>query len=473
LRLDRSPAMLRMLWMAITVLFLNLSLPIGEVFANKEGNWDKLLLVPGYFGKGISSYPALTPDEEKMIQAISELPYLNKTIMVLKEKGEYYCFIRCFLGVYRWDGVKWTLYSGGKVTGYNCSSYEFFQDGGVYQFSGRGYWQSNSDLFVFGENLPAQFVRTDNQPADYYGWLKFKTEEGIYSIFGIIDYDKIQTLHLDPEGYVLDLRSWTWKKTSFEFNDKMKDLVGNQLLDQEFKLGGTVETHDFALLEVFFVEGSTIAWLIFDKKTAQIYFVESSKFLFDNVRWLQTEGNLIRFLTEESAESRTIDLSEQVKSAVLVGKIELKEGSAFSEFLSQDWFLLSLGGIAVLVVLWLIWRWTEVKFNTENAQASEPEIDFPSQFSHWLKGLSPHSGQLISQAQLEVILGVENVKNQDLRKVRRSRAIKAINEHMLERHGKPIIQRVRDEQDMRIIRYYIEDDALEKSIKPSESEMLT
>ncbi|MFC5191118.1 hypothetical protein ACFPIK_05020 [Algoriphagus aquatilis] len=248
MRLDRSPAMLQKLWMAISLWVITMGLPIGEVFANKEGNWDKLLLVPGYFGKGISSYPALTPDEEKMIQAISELFYLNKSIMVLKEKGEYFAFIRCFLGVYRWDGVKWTLYSGGKVTGYNCFAFEFFHNQEIYQFSGSGYWQSNSDLFVFGENRLPKFVRTNNQPADYYGWLKFKTEQGIFSIFGVVNRDKTPTFLLDTDGHFLDFSNWTWRKTKNEFLPEMYELVSKNLLDQEVFYGGVIESQDYALI---------------------------------------------------------------------------------------------------------------------------------------------------------------------------------------------------------------------------------
>jgi hypothetical protein len=439
-----------------------------QVFASDSGKWERLLLVPGYFGKGINAYPELTDSEKVMIDSLGNLPYQNKTMVVFQEKGEYFCFIRCFHGVYRWNGEKWELYSGGKVTGYNCSSYEFFQNGKMYQFSGRGYWQSNSDLFSFGENRSVEFVRTINQPADYYGWLKFKTDRGIFSVFGIIDFDKIQTFRLYPDGYFLDTQNLTWKKSKFEFNDKMKELIGNDLLDQEFNLGGTVETQDYALLEVLFVESQSLVWLIFDKHTSRIYGVKSPKFFFEKPRWIQNEGNLVRFLTEESFESRTIDLSEQVKSASLVGILSVREGNSVSEMLSQEWLLWLGEGVLVFLVLGLVWRLSLGNFKKQRAQSSEPEFDFPSQYSSWLKELSPYSGQLISQAQLEAILDLDNILNQDLKKVRRSRAIKSLNEYMTEHHGKPIILRIRDEQDMRIIRYRIEDYTLTKPTKSTE-----
>jgi hypothetical protein len=444
-----------------------LLLSMQGALASESGKWDRLLLVPGYFGKGLRDFPELTASEQVMIDSLGQLPYMNKSMVVIQEKGEYYCFIRCFLGVYRWDGEKWILYSGGKVTGYNCSSYEFFQEEKMYQFSGRGYWQSNSDLFSFGEYRPVEFVRTINQPADYYGWLKFKTDQGIFSLFGIIDYDKIQTYHLDPEGYFLDFQNWTWKKARLEFNDSMKEVVGNNLLDQEFSLGGAVETRDYALLEVFFVEKPSLVWLIFDKRTAQVYSVKSPKFFFEKLRWMQSDGNQIRFLTEESFESMTLDLSVQVKSALLVGSFGIKEDPSFLDSFQEDWLFLLVEAILVVAGLWLFWKVTKGIPSRQILGQPEQEVDFSGQFSHWLKALSPYAGQLISQTQLEEIVGERGIINQDLRKVRRSRAIKALNEHMIERHGKPIILRIRDEQDKRIIRYRIEDYSL---TKPSQTQ---
>ena len=261
----------------------------------------------------------------------------------------------------------------------------------------------------------------------------------------------------------------TWKKAAFEFNDKMEELIGKDLLDQEFRLGGAIETQDYALLEIIFAERSSLVWLIFEKQTSRIYCARSPKFFFENYRWIQSEGNLIRFLTEESFQSRTVDLSEQVKSAVLVGRVGVKEGPAFLDYFKEDWLPLLVEAIAVFVGLWLFWRWMMKDYSSQMGVQSEEESDFTGQFSHWLKALVPYSGKLITQTQLEAILGVEDVKNQDLRKVRRSRAIKALNEYTTEHYGKLIILRIRDDQDMRIIKYRIEECYQPKSTQKPES----
>jgi hypothetical protein len=455
--------------MKVVFLLAGFALVSQSVWASEDSKWDRLLLVHGYFGKEIKDFPDLTPSEKVMINSLGNLPYLYKTMVVIQENGEYYCFFHCFMEVYRWDGKKWAIYSDGKVSGYNCLTYEFFHNKEIYQFSGSGYWRSNSDLFLFGENRLVEFVRTANQPKDYFGSLKFKTDHGVFSIFGIVNYNKIPTFHFDTNGYFLDFKDWAWKKVKLEFTDQMVDLVGKDLFDQEIHYGGAVDAKDYALIEVSFTNGEKNGWLIIDKDNLEIYYKEVPKFIFQNIHWLQTKGNLIRFLRMESFESKTVDLSDQVKSAVLVGRVGVKEGPAFLDYFKEDWLPLLVEAIAVFVGLWLFWRWMMKDYSSQLVVQSEEEPDFTGQFSHWLKALVPYSGKLITQAQLEVILGVEGIENQDLRKVRRSRAIKALNEYMTEHIGKPIILRIRDDQDRRIIKYRIEEGYQLKSTKIPES----
>ncbi|MCU0400814.1 MAG: hypothetical protein MUE75_07345 [Algoriphagus sp.] len=87
-----------------------------------------------------------------------------------------------------------------------------------------------------------------------------------------------------------------------------------------------------------------------------------------------------------------------------------------------------------------------------------------------MKKLSTHSGKLISQAQLEVILGVDSVRNQDIRKVRRSRGIQYINAQAEQILGSTIITRVRDASDKRVILYQISNLAspLSKTTEPKD-----
>ena len=141
---------------------VGLILSIHGVLASDSGKWERLLIRPGYLGNGLTDYPELSPLEQVMIDSLGQLPHLTKPIMVIQEKGKYYCFIRCFLGLYQWNGEEWRLFSSDKVTGYNCYPYEFFYEEKIYQISGQGYWQSKSDLFEFKESQLVDFIKTNN-----------------------------------------------------------------------------------------------------------------------------------------------------------------------------------------------------------------------------------------------------------------------------------------------------------------------
>jgi hypothetical protein len=78
-----------------------------------------------------------------------------------------------------------------------------------------------------------------------------------------------------------------------------------------------------------------------------------------------------------------------------------------------------------------------------------------SNFSVLLR-MRHYTQQMITQEEMDTILGIQEQKNPDIRKVSRSRAIKSINEAMESKIGRPIISRVRDKVDKRVILYRIE-----------------
>jgi hypothetical protein len=74
-----------------------------------------------------------------------------------------------------------------------------------------------------------------------------------------------------------------------------------------------------------------------------------------------------------------------------------------------------------------------------------------------LHDLLQHEGKVITQQELDEILGIHQLKNHELRKVKRARLIKRINTLALHQLGKELILRVRNEEDRRMIAYRILD----------------
>ena len=223
----------------------------------------------------------------------------------------------------------------------------------------------------------------------------------------------------------------------------------------DLRIGPVFETKDYAGIELKFKDHRDFAWLIIDKNNLQLFLMKMPKNQLEPALWIQLEGNTLRFMTTESFKFKEIQLEEFITTAVPVGKLKILEPPMGLGKYLHDWKSTLMGLMMFLLVAWVFWKTFKVNYSEETVPFTEEDPLFTGNYELWLKRLAPHSGQVISQKQLEEILGVQGIKNQDLRKVRRSRAIKALNDHMLKYLDKPVIQRERDEQDKRVIHYQI------------------
>lgn len=400
-----------------------------------------------------------------MVEALESLPFFKQTQLIYKENGQYYFVNPCYFGLFRWDGIQWKEVSGLEITGYNCSPYLFFHEGKVATLTGLGYWQGRSDLFYFEEGKKPAFIPTQNQPEHYSGRMIFKSQKGLFSLLG----DRYNVVKKPDEpflhGFFLEFESLAWKTVQFEFTKKFQDLVGKPGLTEDLRLGPVFETKDYAGIELKFDGHSDFAWLIIDKSAFQLFLKEIPKNYLEPTLWIQLEGNMLRFLASESFKFKEINLEEFISSAEPVGRLQIREMPKGFEKYLPDWKNALLGLAMILLIVWVYWKSLKVHYvrNPDSSIKEEPLL--PSNYSNWLMKLRPHSGNLITQKELEEILGVQVIKNQDLRKVRRSRAIKALNDHMMEVLGKPIIQRERDEQDKRVILYRVQEFSKTKTIE--------
>ena len=447
-----------------------MGIAVTEVKSAPSSQWNKLEILSKSFTKQDSLSLGLTGEEWKMISALDLLPYSTTLHKIYKNQGSYYVMNDCELAIYTWKEGQWKLFSGKDVTGANCGTTLFFKEKELYGQAGFGYWQNHGDLFRFPASGEVEFIKTFNQPEDFLGNMNFTTAEGYYSFFG-------QQINLRKglkdflwKGFFLDFRDWTWREVEFDLNENFEKVLGRKSFDNSLNLNATFETDDYAFSELLNIETTQACLFIVKKETLEMFIIPFTPHQFEGVKkWIRHEGNRVQFSTFFKTIPSEVQIDQLVQSALPLGKVILKKGPTWSALLDSYWKAL-VGVISILVVL----------FGLGKVILPKPHPIPPASLAilnkeenNLVSILRPYSGQVISQEEMDKILGIDSIINQDLRKVRRSRAIKAINDHGLERHGKPMIQRVRDEQDMRIIRYLIEDEALAKSVKPSESEQLT
>ena len=403
-----------------------------------------------------SEGPNLNEDERQMLIQMKSLPKGNSGHVIYNVDGSYYGYNNCSLELYKWNGSRWQFFSGRKISGASCSNKLFFRNGDILSLGGIGYWQAHSDLFYFRKFADIDFVPTEKQPSSFLGALNFQVENGLFSLFGNIWDSRKSKQEIFWGGYFLDLESRIWKSIKFDLNQNFKEEFGEETFQHDWLVGGNFETDDFAGIEIR-TPTQKGGWLIFDKKTNQLYVKEfNQSYLASSLlKWRQVKGNSITVFPEYYLTPIEFDVDELVATAIPVGKlriVDLKPEFEDSQFSFEEIdLLLFLLNLCVLVAIGgtiYFQRKQVVPVLEQKENTSEDVIG-------WAKKLEEFQGLVVSQETIDELLGIQAQRNPDIRKTNRSRAIKSINEAMQSKLGESLITRVRDKEDKRVIHYQI------------------
>lgn len=430
---------------------------IGRLVAEKAADWKSIHLFYGFHYARFEELPVLTEEEHRMVSALKHISSPASHQILLKEKGEYFAFNVCNLNFWKWEDEAWVKKTTNGVSGYNCTPYFFLRDGQPFSISGSGYWQNQADLFRLNASTgKVEFVPTVDQPENFRGHVYFQTDEGIVTLFGHQFDARLDVYELNNGGFFLDLAASTWQKLNVEWvipvESEFEDLDINQVND----IFSQVETDTYAVLEIHQRDAKKSYWLIIDKRDLSIYIKELPFLQITDSKWIQIMGDSILNMGRNSSRASLIALDEVVKSSLLAGNIRSDVPTRMEQFLTEFYLVLILFplGLMVLGGWWIGWKKEPNPIGQQLTESDEP-VRNPQVIS-LLGRIRPFSGKLIDQDQMDSIFELSEIKNSDLRKVKRSRAIKAVNDFLLEQDRPPAIIRVRDAQDKRVIRYRIE-----------------
>lgn len=431
---------------------------LGQVcLAEEKKDWDRIHLTQGFHYFKIDELPTLTEEEHFLLMSLESIANPSQHQVLLKENGAYYAFNTCDLNYWKWEGTEWQKMTDQKLIGYNCTPYFFLKENTPHVISGSGYWQNQTDIFVLdAKQRKAIFKSTLGQPEHYRGNLIFKGTDGIYSLFGHRFDVRLDLYTLELGGYYLDLSSNRWEKLKFNLSASLEKEFEFLNFNQVNNFFSHIETDRYGVMELHSVDVKKTFWVIVDKTTLEVYVKETPFLQLADSKWTQVIGDTIFQLGNNSTKANLISVEKVLESASLIGKIDVLESTEengifdryYPVFVLIPLFLLVMGG------LWIDFRSKKTKPVISETDDLEP-TPIHSDLVTWLANLEPLSGKLLSQDQMDMFLGYSAIHNSDLRKVKRARAIKSINEHMHARIGQEVISRVRDAQDKRVISYQI------------------
>ena len=443
------------------LLFLILLLGFQRQIMAEEPDYYWLQINPKIWkNSNIESYldGKVTPEIlEKLDQKYGKFPNVYMFIYE-KKNNSLKVFVQCTFDVYTVVGDEIILDYQLNNKGYTCGSYFFIQDTIPYLFGGSGFWNYHLDLMKFDQlNGSWEFIQTKNQPLDYYPYGTFRSEKGIFLLFGEYRNPRIPKLEDVDTGFFLDLAKKSWQPikietTGFDLSKIAHESPDiNQLWEgQDYSLNITQSSNP---------ELGWNLWVLFEKETGKIFFYEglNNASLID-ADFIEIIGNTIRYAVFNIAdvsysEVFTIDLEKIKSNSKLIGQIEFIDNP---EELNKMNFISNLSWLAIPIVLFFGFMYVFFKQKKKNLQLEinlgEVEEDEKDQI---LDRLLPHNGKKLSTEDFDNLLGIHEVENFDSKRIKRARLIKSINKQYEEKNGFPLIMRIKNQEDKRFIFYKI------------------
>lgn len=381
------------------------------------------------------SHPNISSDDPMTI-----LPYNNLFIALLP----------CRFDVLLWSGDKWSNLYKGNSSGFNCKADFFFQNGILFSYGKYGFWRAHSEIIYFDfetgfwQNLPAK-----NPPINYGGVASFKSQNKLLTMMGQNIHQSSGLDEFEKDGFYFDFDKNSWFPLKIEIPNKPKD---NNWMIPSFDL------KDFGI-HLYKYEAE-LGVLLIDKKDLRLLFSRKDYTPIGAFFISYSKGNQVWFF-DEKADSNFLDLEkdlvahfQKIGSVTLLKSRNESTNRTFENLALSLFSLILIGGLGFLFYRKIKSR-SKIIPNEEltsfNGTSEEPNGEIYSAIDRLIE----FENQLIDVERLDQILGLVNIENQDYRKVKRSRLIKAINESYLSRFDKHLIERTKSELDKRIILYKI------------------
>lgn len=365
-------------------------------------------------------------------------------------KGEeLFVLVSCTFDLYKINGASLEKQYQYFNRGFTCGTSPILRDNVHYLIGGKGFWTSQMDLLSFDELHGSwEWVKTYNQPTDYFSPYVYQNSKGIFSLFGYYYNPRKGVDYWETQGYFLDWESKSWKKISIQ----IEGVDNNELVSKSAI--STIETESYLLL--LNTSGKeNLGWNVLDKESGKIFYFLSRNADMVHSPVLEIIENRL-FYQSESGDSRSLDLDSIKGKSVEVGEVRILDDSIVPGEVTQSatfLFLLlafGLGGAFVWVYLTRRKVMTPILVPVKGADTTLANFNFPP-----AEVLLPYDGQQLTTEIIDQLLGLEHLENFDFKRMKRSRLIKEINKRYVEHTGRELVFRDKKPDDRRFTYYKI------------------
>ena len=385
------------------------------------------------------------------VESLLASPYITSegSLTLFYFKEQLLAVMSCRFEVLKWTGDRWENLYKGTSSGFNCHPHFFVREGKLYSMGRYGFWRGHSELLWFDfENGFWEPVQVTSPPLNYRGHAIFVDGDRVFSILGHNIHQPSSLFQPNANGNVFDFKSKAWSSIQLDFPSQSNNAVWSL---------PSFDLKDYGL-QVYWLDAQN-GLLLFNKKENSLYFSEDNNF-----------GKIQFFSVAIGLENKAVFFDIIGDSVVL----ELDETS-FREFKKlstinftkqssslgmKGWAFPLLGAFGLLLAVGGGYWWRKNQ-RAKRPTASEPLP--PSEEQGIVDGdivkmidkLLAQPLSLLDVHQLDDLLGISSLEGLDYKRVRRSRYIKAVNQHYQGQEGKELIVRTKSEADKRIILYRI------------------
>ncbi|MCC7150347.1 MAG: hypothetical protein IT216_14090 [Saprospiraceae bacterium] len=336
---------------------------------------------------------------------------------IFEVKNVPYLLLDGTFDVYKWTGRKWENQYLGIYYGYNFGSTKFVHKDKIYSLGGYGYWRSHGQLI--------EFLPEDGE------WEIIPNTTDLPRSFGVFRGDSLTMLSQDS-AYVMNL------KTREIISRKKYPLPPNIFVSKPIRT--TINTENYTT----YLSSGTPHYLV-DKKDNSVKesFLSPFKVLF----FAMTSGVTIVRGDSLICYNRKFEPYGQY----WVGNelIQFEPVKVPGSHSSVDWW-----GYIVALALLLVISALFVLRQRNNRKSALPG-HLPSEVPPLIEKLLTHSGEQLSQDELDEIFGIDESATYETRRYKRSQLINDLNNYYQKHYKQDIITRERDSRDKRIYVYGI------------------
>jgi hypothetical protein len=351
----------------------------------------------------------------------------------------------CSRDTYFVDSKKFNKHPNG-FNSFDCNNYLFERDNTLNLVVGIGSTSSPLDILQF-DSFSGYWktIATKNKPALTALTNYIQTSTGIWALPQVYNNlsntkDEVST------SYFLDWESKEWRKLELKYDPEYLSFFNQSDSAPSF------ETADY-FITLLSTTYNGLFWNVIDKKTGEIYRIETEKKALLRSPIYEVVENTIFFQNiTGQLDSLVIDLSQA--PAIEIGQIlspnPTESSQASFNLMKEPKIIFSLGlGILILVGLSFIF------YRSVNSTSEQPSKSTNNIIEKYISRLQKQNGNTLSTKELDEILDVTQLENIESQRIKRSRMINEINKKYLETYGKELINRSRITNDRRYISYLI------------------